>query len=149
MELRNFKLEESSHAIALVGLGAYWDLHAFVDFEEIRYFTVENTVELRWHAPDVSNPWGDEQNRAKGCCVRFTEVSLLRIHQSDPQNTNEDDCVSGISMIDTNDWDLLKPVEFRMKREWKAGEDFGLLFILQSGRSIEIQARSAELLALE
>jgi hypothetical protein len=52
-------------------------------------------------------------------------------------------------MIDINDWDLSKPVEFRMKREWKAAEDFGLLFILQSERSMEIQARSAELSALE
>ena len=76
-------------------------------------------------------------------------IALLRIHQSDPQNTNKVDCVSGISMIDINDWDLSKPVEFRMKREWKAAEDFELLFILQSGRSIEIQALSAELLALE
>jgi hypothetical protein len=148
MELRNFQLEEPSHAIALIGLDAYWDLHAFADLEEIRYFTVENTVELRWRAPDVSNPWGDEQNHAKGCCLRFTDVSLLKIHQSDVENTNEDDCVSSVSMIDTKGADLSKPVEFRMKSEWKDGEDSGLLLILQSGRSIEIQARTAELIAL-
>jgi hypothetical protein len=146
MELRNFRLEEPSHAIALEGLGRYWDLHAYADLVEVRYFTVENTVEFHWRIPEIDNPWGDEKNRAKGCVLRFTEVRFLKILQAEEKNTNEDDCIASISQVTAEESATSDPAEFRMKREWKANEDFGLLIELQSGRTIEIHAQSAELI---
>jgi hypothetical protein len=148
MELRNFRLEESSHAISLEGLGRCWDLHAYADLVEVRYFTVENTVEFHWRVPEIDNPWGDNKNRAKGCVLRFTEVRFLKILQAEGKNTNEDDCVAGISQVTTAKPATSDPVEFRMKREWKVNEDFGLLIELQSGRTIEIHSQSAELIPM-
>jgi hypothetical protein len=146
VELRNFTLEKPSHAIAFEGLGHYWDLHAYAELAEVRYYTVENTVELHWRVPEMENPWGDENNRAKGCVLRFTEVRFLKILQAEERNTNEDECVASISQVSIAQPAKSEPAEFRMQREWKPNEDFGLFLELQSGRTIEIHAQSAELI---
>jgi hypothetical protein len=148
MDLRNFELEETAGAIALKGLGLYWDLHSYAELTDIRYFTVENTVEFRWHSPDVDNPWGDKKNYAKRCILKFVDVSFLRIVQDETASTNEDDCVASISQVTTKQSTEVDALESRMKNKWREGEDFGLLFELQSGRTVEVRARSAELIAL-
>ena len=148
MELKNFKLEAPTHAIALEAFGFYWDLHNDADFEELRYFTVENAVELHLAAGEGENPWADKNNRAKGVILKFSEVRLLKIVQTDPYNTNEDDCIAGISKVAITPTLKVQPAELRVKREWNKDEDFGLLFELQSGRTIEIHAASAELIRI-
>jgi len=148
MTLQNFKLQEPTGAIALEGLGHYWDLHAYAELIEVKYLTVENIVEFRWVVPNVGNPWGDKDNHAKGCILRFSDVSLLRMAQPELRNTNEDDCIAGISQVSTKPAADSHSIELRTKAEWKADEDFGLLFELQSGRTIEIHADCAELIAL-
>jgi hypothetical protein len=70
----------------------------------------------------------------------------LKILQAEEKHTNEDDCVATISQVTTAKPATSDPAEFRMKREWKVNEDFGLLIDLQSGRTIEIHAQSAELI---
>ena len=79
--------------------------------------------------------------------MQFSKISLLQMIQSDPDSTNEDDCVSSISKISTTLPKSGEPPEYRMKQEWKAEEEFGLFFELQSGRTIEIHSQSAELIA--
>lgn len=148
MELRNFKLEDPIETIAFEGCGHYWDVHSFADLTVIKYFTVENTVEFHWRAHQVENAWGDESNLAKGLILRFTEVRFLEIVQLDESNTNEDDCVAGVSQVTPKRSPDSKPIESRMKEKWDEGEDFGLFFELQSGRTIEIHAKSAELVPL-
>jgi hypothetical protein len=148
MILRNFALEKGSHAIALEGLGRYWDLHAFARLESLRYVMADNVAELTWKVQQIENPWGDRTNTATGCLLRFNNVGVLKVMQGDDQATREDQCVSSISQIDKREHPLSEPVEFRMRREWKSGDEFGLLIILQSGRTIEIQAESADLIAL-
>jgi hypothetical protein len=147
MKLRNFKLEEPCHTIGLEGCGRYWDLHNFADFVELKYFTVENTVELRFEVAEEDNPWGDPRNAAKGLILRFNEVRFLKIEQLDPHNTNEDDCVDSLSKVVVNP-PLTLPAELRVKENWSKAEDFGLFFELQSGRTIEIHAAAAELIPL-
>ena len=148
MKLRNFKLEEPAHAIAVEGCGYYWDLHSYADLVEIKYSTVENSVEFHWSAPEIENPWGDESNRAKGLILRFSDVRLLEIVQMEAYNTNEDDTVASVSKVNPTKVRNGAPVEFRMKDNWNEGEDFGLFFELQSGRTIEIHATSAELIPI-
>jgi hypothetical protein len=148
LNLRNFKLEEITEAIAFEGLGSYWDIHAYAKLIEARYYPVENTVELHWNVPEVENPWGDKDNHAKGCILRFSDVSLLKVKQTEAPNTNEDDCVAGVSQISTETPIESDPVELRMRRDWKQNDDFGLLFELQSGRTIEIHSQSAELIPI-
>lgn len=149
MELRNFKLEEPAHAIALEGLGLYWDLHAYAVLRDVNYSVDNRTVEIRWVIPDeVTNPWGDETNTAKGCLLRFSNVHLLAILQTNDGAQGQDDCVAAVSEVRSEPQKLSELVEHRIKLDSERAETAGLYFELQSGRTIEIHAATVELIPL-
>ncbi len=148
MKLNNFTLEKESHARALDGLGKYWDLHAYAKLGALSYLTKDNSLELTWNVRQIDNAWSDRTNTATGCLLRFNNVNRLKVMQSDDESTCEDQCVSSISKIDTREHPRSEPLEFRMRREWHSNDEFGLLIVLQSGRTIEIQAESVDLIAL-
>jgi hypothetical protein len=47
MDLRNFRLEKPAYAIALEGLGFYWDLHAFAELTTVKYLPADKSAELK------------------------------------------------------------------------------------------------------
>ena len=146
MNLQNFHLEKESHSIALIGKGKYWDLHAYAKLKSVIYMPAKDQAELTWITAPVKNAWGDPKNGATGCTLRFSEIRLMRIARGN--GTQEDECVSSVSQIDTRESVTVDPIEFRMRRVWQPKEEFGLLFIMQSGRTVEIQAQVAELIEL-
>jgi hypothetical protein len=77
--------------------------------------------------------------------LRFSNVNLLKITGADDELPRENQCVSSISQIERKEPIAGEPMEFRMRLNWQSDEEFGLLIILQSGWTIEIQAQSAEL----
>jgi len=147
MTFCNFHLESPSYAIGLEALGFHWDLHAFAELIDLTYTTPANVAQLKWLSPAVENPWGDKRNKHKGCIIRFQNVSTFVVAQRELDPTDEDDCVASISVVTKPDV-IFDSGEFRVIDSSKAGENTGLLFELQSGRTIEIHADSAELIPI-
>jgi hypothetical protein len=58
---------------------------------------------------------------------------------------SEDSCVSGISKVIP---DRAEIPEYRVRVQWDTGDLFHLLIRFQSGRWIEIEAESAELVGI-
>jgi hypothetical protein len=140
MKLVNFELATPSFGIDLVGLGVFWDLHNSWSFQGISLYTKNNTALMRWVIDDRPSA------KYSGCNLIFTELKLLVVSARDGDlPLSEDRCVSSVSKV------LPEPnpePEFRMKARWDVNEAFHLLFQFQSGRSIEIDAETVELVGV-
>src|SRR2546423_5086523 len=111
MNIRNFRLENPSYAIGLEGLGRYWDLHAFVRLTMLQYFMGKQIAELHRVAPLIDNPWGDKGNVARGCFLRFQNVTAVLL--SNGAIGDGEECVASISKVRPAS-DLFEEWKFRV-----------------------------------
>jgi hypothetical protein len=143
MRFVNFELESPNDTIELRAHGLNWDLHNFADFAGMRLGT-DGSVVLTWIVPDTANPWGDTNNRYRGCELRFSGVRNVQITGRDAEiPSSEDGTLEGISKV------IPEPGEHRQRREWEAGIPFHLVMKFRSGLTIEVDAADAELRALQ
>jgi len=147
MTLINFTLENPVGTIALRGLNRYWDLHNFAFFKGFLYLDEVNRFELEWSAPRVGNPWGDDQNKAVGCKLIFTDVTYLSIGGAWTRLARSQECLSSVFQVTTEERNVVRSPELRTREKWNPTDDFALLFCLQSGRTIEVQSVNATLVA--
>jgi hypothetical protein len=144
MRFVNFDLESPNDTIELRGLGLNWDLHNFADFSGMR-LEPDGPLVLSWVAPDHPNPWGDTNNRYRGCELRFSGLRRLEVTGRDAAVLgSEDRTLHSISKVAPGDG----AGEYRKRREWVPEAAFHLLLTLTSGLSIEVDADEAELRAL-
>jgi hypothetical protein len=143
MRLLNFELDGEVSAIVLRGLGLEWDLHNFAKFTGLTLDVSSDSLLLKWSVPPATNPWGCRENHAAACGLLFRGVRLIQMLAGDPEDAggSNDITLSGVSKS------IPGETEFRFKEKWDAGEPFYLLFELVSGRSIEIDADTVELVA--
>ena len=136
MKLLNFELGEPCYTIHLVALGFFWDLHNAGEFLGLRLDAANNSVVMEW------NVSGHPSEKYSGCRIIFKGLRSIRISPRDAElPLSEDSCVAAISkVISESDARL----EFRVKEQW-ADQPFNLWFEFQSGRSVEINAETAEL----
>jgi|SRR5579859_4503479 len=137
MKLLNFELAAPSFAIELIGLDFVWDLHNAGKFLDVSVTAENNAALMKW---TVS---GHPAAKHSGCSLIFAGLKLLVVSDRDHDlPLSEDLCLSSISKV------VPEPraeVPLRMKPQWNENEAFHLLFQFQSGRSIEIAAKTVEL----
>jgi hypothetical protein len=140
VRLLNFKLEKPSFGIELLGLGFVWDLHNSGEFVGVEFIAESNTVVMKWSL------LGHLATKYSGCDLVFKNLKQMVVTPRDEAlPLSEDRCVSGVSMV-VPDGDA--PAQYRIKSAWNTNDPFGLLFEFQSGRSIEIEAETVELVAV-
>ena len=144
MKFVNFDLESPNDTIELRGLGLNWDLHNFVDFSGLR-LEPDGSLVLSWVATDCPNPWGDTNNRYRGCELRFSGLRRLEVsrHNADMPSSGER-TLHSISKVAPGDG----AGEYRKRPEWSPEAAFHLLLTFTGGLSIEVDAKQAELRAL-
>jgi hypothetical protein len=96
---------------------------------------------MQWLAPSVDNPWGDRENDAAGCLLRFFNVATLSLYEG--SHSDGEDCVVGISKVKGPP--AVCPWKYRVSNHFLGEDNFGLIFELENGRVIEIHADFAEL----
>jgi len=141
MRLENFEIHSS---IELQTGNLFWDLHNFADFVGLELIPTENMAVMRWSAPAESNPWGCYENKFSGMTLRFKDLQLLHLGARDRDlPLTEDTCVSDVLKVDPT----IEGVEpyMRTRRDWKPTDSFRLVFQFQSGRVIEIESETVEL----
>jgi hypothetical protein len=144
MRFENFDLMSPLGAIHLRGLGHYWDLHGFADFQGFKFDPERDELTMEWRAGE-GNPWGSDGNNARGCRLRFTVLRFLSVTSRDPAYPPvESRAVSGISKAMPGP----ERSEFRFKRDWGPDEPFHLVFCFQDGRELEIAADAVKLEAI-
>ena len=124
MRFENFSLAYEG-GIELQAFGHNWDLHNCVDFMGIRYEPTSGNVVLEWvPLPEyASNPWGDLENKATRCRLRFRDVSAMRLGpRKDGYPDTDASCVESIENVGSS-----------------------LVFTMQNERAIEINASKAVL----
>lgn len=142
MRLENFDIHSS---IELQSGNLVWDLHNVADFDGLELIPTENTVIMRWTVPPRSNPWGCYENKFSGLTLRFKNLQLLQVGARDSElPLSEDTCVSDVLKVDPE----LQGTDpyMRTRRDWKPTDSFRLLFQFQSGRMIEIESETVELI---
>ena len=139
MHLSNFDLSSQAFSIELIGLDFIWDLHNVGEFLGLRLQPDDNSAIMSWRIS--SHP----SNKFSGCQLVFKNLRMLIITPRDEGlPRTEDLCVAGISRVIPNGGD--KP-EHRI-RQSVPDDHFNLLFQFQSGRSIEIDAETVELVGI-
>ncbi len=102
MHLTNFTLRYESNSVELEAFGYNWDLHNQTVFRGLKFEPLTGDVTMEWTPADPSekNPWGDFDNHASLCRLRFSGVSLLRMgSRDDAYPASESDCVESIDII--------------------------------------------------
>lgn len=111
----------------------------------LQYFMSTQIAELHWVAPAIDNPWGDKDNLAQGCFLRFEKVTAVLLSHGTIGDGEE--CLASISKV-RKACDLCEEWKFRVTESSAAEGDFGLLVELENERTIEIHSDSAELFAI-
>jgi len=143
VRLENFEIDSS---IELRTGGLLWDLHNFADFRGLEFLSTENTVVMRWTVPSASNPWGCYENKFSGMMLRFKGLLFLNLGaRNSDLPLSEDTCVSDVLKVDPTEG--VEPY-LRTRRDWKSTDSFRLVFQFQSGRVIEIESETVELLPI-
>jgi hypothetical protein len=138
MKLLNFELSSPSYGIELIGLGFAWDLHNAGIFSGIVVDADDNSVCMRWALS------GHPITKFSGCPLLFIGLKVMIISpRNEDLPRSEGLCISGISKLIPEPGERL---EYRVKRQWHENDRFHLLFQFQSGRSIEVDADSVELI---
>jgi hypothetical protein len=139
MRLENFEIHSS---IELQSGNLLWDLHNFADFLGLELIPTENTAVMRWIVPPESNAWGCVENRFPGMTLRFKNLHLLHLGARDRDvPLTEDTCVADILKVDAT----IEGVEPYMRACREPTDSFRLVFQFQSGRAIEIESETVEL----
>jgi hypothetical protein len=139
MRLENFEVHSS---IELQTGNLFWDLHNFADFLGLELIPAENTAVMRWSVPSESNPWGCYENKFSGMTLRFKNLQLLHLGARDKRlPLTEDTCVSDVLKVDPT----IEGVEPHMRACRESTDSFRLVFQFQSGRVIEIESETVEL----
>jgi hypothetical protein len=140
MKLANFELADPAVAIELVGLRHRWDLHSWANFTGFRFSPDTDELLMEWDVPrDAENPWGSPGNTARGCRLRFTGISFLRMTPRDEAYPRSEAlCLGGVSKVIPDEPD------YRFKKRWEPGKVFRLLF-----RELEIGAATVQLEAID
>ena len=139
MRLANFDLVGPEPTITLVGLGHFWDLHNFAEFEGLAFDAATASLTLRWTVPAVEDPWGSNGNEHMRCELVFSGVRFCYISDRGDDNTSSDRDLAEMLRVTP------ELGEYRMRTEWPANSDFHLRFEFMSGRAIEIGAIEVEL----
>lgn len=101
MHLRNFDLAQSSRAIELVGLGHRWDIHNFAKLTDVTHDSEKKTVTLEWRVPaNVTSPWGDPTNHARGCKLEFSAVTTVVLGLGEKVPAGEHKVLTDVSKVD-------------------------------------------------
>ena len=141
MRLENFEIYSD---IELQSQGLIWELHNFADFIGLELLSAENLALMRWIAPAVSNPWGCVENKFPGMTLRFKNLLFLSVGARDEELPfTEDTCVASVLKVETRNEGL--DAYTRTRRDWNVEDAFRLLFQFQSGRAIEIESETVEL----
>jgi len=140
MRFVNFELENSSFSVEILGLGYVWDLHNSGEFLGLQVCPDDNTALLRWMVT------GNPAQKYSECILKFSGLSALRISPRDVKIPySEDRCISGISKIVP---EAAEKPEYRTRAHWDLGDEFNLMVEFQSGRMIEIDAETVELIGI-
>ena len=144
MRLRNFEIRSE---IELQTGNLFWDIHNFADFCGLELLPAHNSAVMKWTVPKQSNPWGSPENKSSGMNLYFGDLQFLKISPRDPgMPLTEDSCVSDILKVDPNiQYD---DPYMRTRRNWAPGDSFRLVFQFQSGRTIEIESATVELIPI-
>jgi hypothetical protein len=141
MRLENFEIHSS---IELQTGNRFWDLHNAADFCGLELISNENAVVMRWSATSSSNPWGPYEQKFSGMVLRFNNLQFLNISARDGDlPLTEDTCVSDILKVDPA-VENADPYR-RTRRDWTPADFFRLVFRFQTGRVIEIESETVEL----
>ena len=144
MRLKNFEI---SGSIELQSDNLFWDIHNFADFEGLELLPAYDAVVMKWTVPKHANPWGCPENKSSGMNLYFDDLQFLKIGPRDPDMPfTEDACVSHILKVDPK---VENEDPFMRTREpWALGDSFRLVFQFQSGRVIEIESETVELIPI-
>lgn len=140
MKLLNLELSSPSFSIELIGLGFVWDLHNSGRFLGVHLNANDNTATMKW----LVN--GHPSTKYSGCDLVFRNLKLMIVSRDNQLPLSEDTCISGISKIVPDAG--ARAAKYRTKAEWDATDPFNLLFEFQSGRSIEKDADTVELIGV-
>jgi len=144
MRLKNFEI---SGSIELRTGDLLWDIHNFADFEGLELLPACNAVVMRWTVPKEANPWGSPENKSSGMKLYFDGLQFLKISARDSDMPlTEDTCVSDILKVDPK-LEYEDPF-LRTRKNWAPGDSFRLAFLFQSGRVIEIESETVELIPI-
>ena len=140
MKFLNFELSKPSFSIELNGLGYVWDLHNAGQFVGLKIIPTDNTVVMSWRIT------GHPATQFSGCNLVFIGLKLLIVSSRDEElPSSEDLCLSAISKISPGS----DEPDRRIKADWGKSDPFHLLFEFQSGRSIEVNAETVELVSVD
>ena len=139
MILKNF---EVSGSIELQSGDLLWDLHNFAKFDGLELIPGDDAVAMRWSVPPKPNPWGCIQNKFKGMELVFRDLMFLHVGPRDEElPMTEDGCVAGILKVDPS----IQHAEPYMRQVLHPDDSYRLAFLFQSGRVIEIESITVEL----
>ena len=139
MRLENFEIHS---AIELRTQNLIWELHNFAHFLGLELIPAENVAIMRWSVPSAPNPWGCLENKFSGMTLHFKNLQFLNIGARDKDlPLTEDTCVSDVLKVDPGN-EGVDPY-LRACRDWS--DSFRLIFQFQSGRVIEIESETVEL----
>ena len=139
MRLENFEI----HSEIVLQTGTlFWDLHNFADFLGLELIPEENKAIMRWAVASNSNPWGCYENRFSGMTLCFKSLQYLHLGARDKRlPLTEDTCVSGVLKVDPK----LEGTNVYLRACRELNDSFRLVFHFQSGRVIEIESETVEL----
>ena len=144
MRLKNFEI---SGSVQFQSDNLYWDIHNSAEFEGLELLPAYDAVVLKWTVPKWENPWGRPGNNSSGMKLYFDDLLLLKIGPRDPDMPfTEDGCVRQILKVDPS---IQHDDPFmRTRKNWAPGDSFRLAFLFQSGRVIEIESETVELIPI-
>ena len=142
MRLENFEIHSK---IELKTSTLIWELHNFADFLGLELIPAENVAVMKWSVPSAPNPWGCLENKFSGMTLRFKNLQFLKIGARDKDLPfTEDTCVSDVLKVGPGDEGADPYV--RTCRGWS--DSFRLIFQFQSGRVIEVESETVELVPI-
>lgn len=137
MKLLNFELANSRFPIELEGLEHLWDLHNLAEFRNLVFDPFANKVVMEWST--------GQDVRYSALKLLFENVRRLEISPRDDElPPSEDYCLSYVVKITPKS---AKHDEPRVNRKSEGDDPFHLLFEFRSGRTIEIDSETVELVA--
>lgn len=138
MKLLNFELANSRFPIELEGLEHSWDLHNLAEFHNLVFDPFVNKLVMEWFT--------GQDIRYSALKLLFENVRSLKISPRDEElPPSEDYCLSYVAKVSPG---LNKPDEYRVSHKSEEDDSFHLFFEFRSGRTIEIDSDTVELVAV-
>jgi hypothetical protein len=144
MKLENFRLRDPSGCVEIIAAGMNWDLHNCVDFLGLVWHAHRDELWMEWIAlPQYPTPWGDRTNRAHACRLRFSGLKDVQMRGCEADlDLRESSCLSEIAKV------IPGEREYPLKDKWTPDEPFNLRFTFEDERVVTIDARRADLEAV-